>query len=60
MSKAIEITKEIWDGVATVAKFVCSICGFPILLVTFLNNCGANLDKLDDPSRTVYRERHVS
>jgi len=55
MSKAIEITKEIWDGVVTVAKLVCSVCGYPILLVTFLNNCGADLDMPNDPSRKVYR-----
>ena len=59
MSKPLEITKELWDGAVSVAKLVCSVCGFPILLVTFLNNCGADLDRHDDVSRTIYRERHI-
>lgn len=53
----MEIAKEVWDGFVKVSKLVVSLCGFPILVITFLNNCGANIDPVRDPSKTVYN-RH--
>ncbi len=54
MSKPLEITKEIWDGTVKVAKLVVAVCGYPMLAITFLNNCGAHIDSVKDPSRYNY------
>lgn len=51
MSKALEITKEVWGGMVSVSKVVCSVCAVPLLLITFLNNCGVHLDSYNDPTK---------
>lgn len=57
MSKPMEIAKEVWDGLVKVAKLVVSVCGIPMLAITFLNNCGAHIDPVSDPSKTNYNHR---